>query len=60
MSGFESYHSRKKQRNLKLHTFLKQRLWVGVKAACSVLIYPCDAEQRTAMGNKYRVKGEEI
>lgn len=37
----------KKQRNLKLRNFQKQRLWVGVKAACPVLIYPCDAEQRT-------------
>ena len=43
--------------NLKLRDFLKQRLLVGGKAACSVLICPCDAEQRTVM-RSLQVKGK--
>ena len=43
-----------KQRNLQLRNSLKQRLRVGWKDFCLMLICPCDAEQRAAGRNQDR------
>jgi len=43
---------KKAECNLWLRNSLKQRLRVGGKAVCSMLIYPCDAEQRTVRESK--------